>query len=135
MTKKTSLRPIRIFTEEVRKEAVSKIEKGQLNATTASREYGVCLATIYKWLNRYSRILKSSNVIVMAKKDLDKTKESLERELAQVYAELGKKQLQVDFLERLIREASSELGFDLKKNISLDATSGIKNIKDNTRGK
>lgn len=74
-------------------------------------------------------------MIVMAKKDLDKTKESLERELAQVYAELGKKQLQVDFLERLIREASSELGFDLKKNISLDATSGIKNIKDNTRGK
>lgn len=49
--KKTALRVQRIFSEDLRKEVVNRIECGHLSVTKATREYGVSVACIYKWLN------------------------------------------------------------------------------------
>ena len=111
---------------------VRRIELGTINVTTASREYGVSKTSIYRWLNQYSRILKSSEMMIMGKKDLDKDKQALENELQRVYAELAKKQLQVELMERVVAAASREVGYDLKKKCSPGSSVGISDIETNT---
>jgi transposase-like protein len=117
---------------EARKEVVRRIELGTMNVTTASREYGVSQTAIYKWLNQYSRTLKSSQMMIMGKKDLDKDKQALENELQKVYAELAKKQLQVEIMERVVAAASREIGYDLKKKCSPGSLGGTPIIETNT---
>lgn len=111
---------------------VRRIELGTMNVTTASREYGVTKTSIYRWLNQYSRTLKSSEMMIMGKKDLDKDKQMLENELQKVYAELAKKQLQVEIMERVVAAASKEVGYDLKKKCSMVSWPGTGNIETNT---
>ena len=64
---KTSLRPRRVFSEVLKKEAVQQIEQGHQGVAAVSREYSVNPATIYNWLNKYSRNLKRDQIIVVEK--------------------------------------------------------------------
>jgi hypothetical protein len=57
-----------------------------------------------------------------------KSEEQRKHELQQKVAELerivGQKQLEIDFLNKLLEVGSKELGFDLKKSFSFPPSSG-----------
>ena len=52
-----------------------------------------------------------------------KTKYFMQR-VAELERVVGQKQLEVDFLNKLMEIASAELGFDLKKNFSVKVSNG-----------
>lgn len=113
---KQSLRQRRIFSEEIRKSIVKDIESGKCTAMQAKQEIGVSLASIYKWINKYSRYLKSNRVLVVQNKsELYRTRE-LESRLKDLEAALGRKQMEIDFLNKLIEIAEKESGVLIKKN-------------------
>jgi len=59
MIKKLTIKPHRIFSEELRKEVVKSIESGKLTIAQAKRDYGIKgTQTVYDWIYRYSRTLK-----------------------------------------------------------------------------
>jgi len=124
MQQKLSLRQTRIFSEATKKKAVEDIEHGRATVLRMSREYGTSLQTIYNWLNKYSRHLHSSRRIVIEMESEGYKSKQLEKRIQELEAALGRKQLEIDFLNKMIEKGKEELGVDLKKKFSTPPFSG-----------
>ena len=115
---KREKRQRRVFSEALKKKVVKDIEDGKASIASVCREFSVSDVSVYNWLHKYSHYLqKGVKLVVEQQSEVYRSKE-LERELKEVQAALGKKQLQVEFLEMLLDLASKELGTDIKKNYS-----------------
>ena len=130
-TKKT-LRVFRYFSEEVRREVVKKIEQCELSITQATREYEVSTTAIYRWLNRYSRYLKSGYRLIVEKKSNTEQKEQMRQRIAELERVIGQKQLEIDILNKTLELGSREAGFDIKKKCSVKLSVGIVSTNGNT---
>lgn len=118
----------RHFSEAVRKAIVKEIDAG-LSKAEASRKYEVSLAAIYNWLNRYStQYTPSVRTIVEDKSEANKVLQ-LKADLKDAHAELGRAQIQLNFMNLLIETASKELGIDLKKNFDTKSSDSSKTQK------
>lgn len=124
--KKTALKAQRFFSEDLRKEVVKHIESGHLSVVQASREYDVTAQCIYKWLNKYSRNLKTGTRIVMEKDSVDKTIIELRKRIQDLEAALGRKSLESDLYKTMVELASKEYKTDIKKNFGNEASSNSK---------
>jgi transposase len=124
MNQKTNLRVSRVFSEALKKKVVKDIESGKATVLQASREYSVSFQAIYQWLNKYSRHLQSSKrIVVEMKSESYKTRE-LEKRIQELEAALGRKQLEVDFLNKMIELGSEQVGVDIKKKFSTPPFTG-----------
>lgn len=122
--KKTVLKQRRFFSDEVRKGVVRDIEQGKCTVLQASRELEVCQQTVYLWLYKYSQHLQKGRILVVQKQsEVYRTKE-LEKRIADLEAALGRKQMELDLLNKVLDLASKELTIDLKKNLSDLPSSG-----------
>lgn len=130
--KLNGLRRPRIFSEVLKKKIVKDLEMGIVSVCGVSREYSVSRAGIYKWLNKYSRYLHSTEKLVLQMdSESYKTKE-LEKRVQELEAALGRKQLEVDFLNRLLLQGKEELGVDLKKKSFTPRLPGSEQTKGRT---
>lgn len=126
---KESLRQVRIFSEALKKKAVKDIESGKASVLAVCREYQVSQQSVYNWLNNYSRHLQSQQkIVVQMDSEAYKTKE-LQKHIQELEAALGRKQLEVDFLNRLIDQGKEELGVDLKKKFFTPLFTGSEQTK------
>lgn len=115
--KKESLRQRRVFSEAIKKQVVQDIEKGKCSVIEASRELLVSDQSIYNWVHHYSRYLqKNKTLIVENKSEVYRSKE-LEKHIRELEAALGRKQMEIDLLEKVIDLANEEYSTDLKKNL------------------
>jgi transposase len=128
---KISLKPRRIFSDKLKKKIVKDIEQGKVNVTCVCREYEVSNTAVYKWLRRFSSHLHRSTTLVMQMDSEQYRSKELEKKVAELEAALGRKQLQIDYLNKLIEIAGLDMGIDLKKSISIPASDGL----DKTKGK
>jgi transposase-like protein len=132
MKEKFNLRPRRIFSEALKCKIVQDIQRGKSTVLAASREYDVSEQAVYGWLKKYSRHLQSSKVmVVQMDSESYKTKE-LEKKIRELEAALGRKQLEIDFLNKLIDVGKEELGVDLKKKFFTPPSNGSEATKENT---
>ena len=53
----------------------------------------------------------------------------LEKKIRELEAALGRKQLEIDYLNKLIEIAGEDMGIDLKKSIDMPALDGSEKIK------
>jgi transposase len=117
MAKKTNLRQMRVYSEDVRRHIVDLIERGDLTVAQAKREYDIgSFQTIYDWLYRYSRNLKKGTRLIMEKDSIDKTNEELRKRIAELEAALGRKSLEADLYKTMVELASKKHKIDLKKS-------------------
>lgn len=126
---KISLRPRRIFSDKLKKKIVQDIEKGKVNVSGASREYSVSIVAVYKWLKKYSAHLHPSTTLVMQMDSEQYRSKELAKKLTELEAALGRKQMEIDYLNKLIEIAGQDLGVDLKKNINMNASAGTGKTK------
>ena len=132
MSKLLSLRQKRTFSSDLKRKIVVDLESGKASVSQVIREYGVSTTSVYRWLNRYSRHLHSNRIIVMQMdSEAYKTKE-LEKKIQELEAALGRKQMEIDFLNQMLEQGKKELGIDLKKKPSIPPSTGSKSTKDNT---
>ena len=124
-----SLRQRRIFSDKLKKKIVKDIESGKVSVTAVSREYEVSIASIYLWLKKFSSHLHSSTTLVMQMDSEQYRSKELEKKVIELEAALGRKQMEVDYLNKLIEIAGEELGTDIKKNISIPVSDGSGKIK------
>jgi transposase-like protein len=122
---KTGLRQRRIFSEAVKKKAVKDIEKGVINVVGVCREYGVSGTSVYKWLKKFSTYLQPSQTIVVEMESEQYKRRELEEKLQELEAALGRKQMEIDYLNRLLDLAGKEFQVDLKKNFTGKHLNGI----------
>ena len=124
-----SLRQRRIFSDKLKRKIVKDITGGKVNVTAVSREYDVSIAAIYKWLKKFSADLHPSTTIVMQMDSEQYKSKELEKKVTELEAALGRKQMELDYLNKLIEIAEKELGTNIKKNIKLNASAGSGKIK------
>jgi transposase-like protein len=123
------LRPRRVFSDKLKKKIVQDIEKGKVNVLGVSREYSVSNASVYRWLKKFSTHLQPSTTLVMQMDSEQYRSKELEKKVAELEAALGRKQMEIDYLNKLIEIAGEDLDIDLKKNISLNASTGTGKTK------
>ena len=126
---KVSLRPRRIFSDVLKKKIVKDIEAGKVNVLGVSREYEVSENAVYMWLKKFSAHLHPTTTIVMQMDSEQYRTKELEKKIAELEAAVGRKQLEIDFLNKLIEIADQDMGIDIKKNIATHALAGTAKIK------
>ena len=127
---KSSLKPRRIFSDKLKRKIVKDIEQGKVNVSGVGREYQVSNVTVYRWLKKFSSHLHPSTTLVIQMDSEQYRSKELEKRVTELEAALGRKQLEIDYLNKLIEIAGEDMGIDLKKNINISALDGSGKIKD-----
>jgi transposase len=120
----------RIFSEEVKKQVVRDIEKGKCTVTQATRELSVSTTSIYKWMYKYSVYLHKDRVLVVANKSEAYRSNDLQKRITELEAALGRKQMEIDLLNKVLELAGKEQNVDLKKNFLSQLSNGIEFTKE-----
>lgn len=122
--RKSRIRRLRVFSEAYRKDVVEAYESGQFGARELSRLHHVSEATVYRWIARYSNLEKRGIQVVEMKDSSLKRVKDLEKQIAELERTVGQKQIMIDFLEKMIELAKTDLGIDIKKNFSTQPSAG-----------
>jgi transposase len=128
-TVKKSLKQHRVFSEDIKKQVIRDIEKGRCTVRQASRELQVSEQSIYNWLNRYSLNLQRQRVLVVENKSEAYRTKELQKRIQELEAALGRKQMEVDLLNKILEMASEEQKVDIKKNILRQLSNGTDSKK------
>lgn len=124
MTKKITIKSNRIFAEEFKKTCVKEYESGQFSVIELSKLYQINAVIIYRWIYKYSAYNKRKiKVVEMATSSKQKLKE-LQKKVSDLERVVGQKQLNIDFLEKMIEIAKNEYGIDIKKNFDTPPSTG-----------
>lgn len=129
LNKKTHLRQRRIFSEDFKKQTVKDIESGKCTVLQASREYDIAFQTVYNWLYKHSRYLKKNAVLVVETQSEQYQRKELEQKIKDLEAALGRKQMEIDMLNKFIDIANEAYHIDIKKNTSRKYSNGSGSIK------
>ena len=122
--KKKSLKQLKFFSEGVKKQTVKDIECGKCSVSEASRELMVSQQAVYTWIYKFSGYLQKNKILIVEDKSEGYRTRELEIKLQAAEAALGRKQMELDILNKLIELAGAELKMDLKKNFSSPASNG-----------
>ena len=123
-TKKVQIRGSRLFSEEFKKSCVQEYENGRFTVSELSKLYQVNPVQIYRWIYKFSTYNKRRiKVVEMADSSKKKLKELYNR-IEELERIVGQKQLNIDFLEKMIELAKDNYGIDVKKNSSTPPSIG-----------
>lgn len=121
----------RVFSEGIKRQAVKEYEKGEMTVLELSKFYQVSDQSIYNWIYKYSNFEKRSiQIIEMSKSSSQKIKE-LELKIKTLEQAVGVKQMNIDFLEKMIEIAKEEYNIDVKKNSDTPQSTGSVTTKKN----
>ncbi len=118
------LRKRRRYSESFKKRLVSEYEYGQLSVLQLSRLYGIAFQNIYSWIYKYSTFNEKGVRVVEDHESSSEKLKKLERQVLELEGLLGRKQIELDFLDKLIELASEDLQVDIKKNYSTGPSDG-----------
>ena len=129
---KFEVRERRIFSEELKKKAIKDLVSKRTTLKRLVNEHQVSANTVYRWLYKYSPYHEQKCTLVVQMKSEEAKNQDLRARIAELERVVGQKQLEVDFLNKLLEIGSAELGFDLKKNFSTPPSNGTGSISKNT---
>lgn len=107
---------IRIFSDEFKKSRVTEYEQGKFTVREISRLYGVNYQTVYTWIYKYSSYNKKGLRVVEMEKSSKQMVKELQNRIKELERIVGQKQLNIDYLEKMIELAKEEFDMDIKKN-------------------
>jgi hypothetical protein len=87
-------------------------------------EHQVSHQAIYTWLYKYSPYHDQKCTLIVQMKSEETKNSEWQKRVAELERIVGQKQLEIDFLNKLLEIGSSELGFDLKKNFNTSLSNG-----------
>ena len=112
-----SLREMRYFSEDFKRNKVREIEKNITSVSEVHREYNVSRAALYKWIYKYSMNMKKGvRQVIESNSDTKKImllKEKI-KELEQI---VGQKQIMIEFQDKMIEIAEEEYKIEIKKSL------------------
>lgn len=123
------LQPKRYFSETFKKTRVKEYETGEFTVNEISRLFSIKEGVIYRWIHQYSHYNKKKLRVVEMEESSTKKIKDLSTRISELERMLGQKQIRIDLLEKMIELAEQDLGIDVKKNFSTQASTGSKKIK------
>ncbi len=114
----------RRFTEDFKKSLVEDYESGQYSVLDLCKLHNIADTQIYDWIYKYSTINKKGYRVVEMKESSDLKVKALEQKIKDLESVVGRKQIEIDFLEKMIEIAKRDLNIDIKKNYSTPPSAG-----------
>jgi transposase-like protein len=119
----------RRYSEEYKRKLVQDFEKGIMSVPQMERQYGIKTSCIYRWIYKYSSYNeKNSRIVEMKHSQTNRVKE-LQEKVKELERAVGQKQMQIDYLEKMIDMTQQHYSIDIKKNFSTQPCGGSKTIK------
>lgn len=127
-TLKFKLQSRRYYSEAFKKQKVNEIITKKATIRELSKIYDIAPKLLYEWVNKYTLVGKDKvKVVLEMESEAQKTLFYKER-VAELERFLGQKQIEIEFLSKLIELASEELQVDIKKNFSTKLSNGSVSI-------
>jgi transposase len=108
-------RQLRVFSKELKKKLVEQIELKKLRVRDVVNLYKTSESTVYKWLEEYSSIKRTGSKMVVESESHETKITKLFETISELERNVGRKQLEIEFLEKVISMCSEEMGYDIKK--------------------
>lgn len=109
---------IRQFSEAFKIEKVKMLENKQVTVRQLSKIYNVSGTAIYNWIRRYSTKIEKLERVVLEKESEGAKTLELMNQLVNLERMVGLKQIEIEYLNKLIELSSEELGVDIKKKFA-----------------
>jgi transposase-like protein len=111
----SKIKEFRQFCIDFKKEKVKQIDEGKITVLQLSRIYEVSSTAVYKWVRKYSRYA-GQNEKVVVQKDSEQAKTLLLlKKVAELEQLVGQKQVEVEYLKKVIDFGSEITETDIKK--------------------
>lgn len=111
----SKIRKVRQFSCEFKKEKVKQIDEGKITVLQVSRIYEVSTTAVYKWVMKYSRYAGQNEKIVVEKLSEGARSAELLKKVAGLEQLVGQKQVEVEYLKKVIEFGSEVTQTDIKK--------------------
>ena len=119
-----SIRKQRKYSIEFKKRIVSDFESGKFSVLQLQKLHGVRNATIYSWIYKFSTFNEQGFRIIEMKDSSNKKMKELEARVKELERTVGRKQIMIDYLEKMMEIAKDELDIDIKKNFGTPQSTG-----------
>lgn len=114
----------RNFSEQFKKEKVKDLLDKRISIKQICDLWQISRVTAYNWLYKYSpHHSAGTKMVIQMESEAHKTLQLLQR-VAELERIVGQKQLEIDFLNKLMEVATEELGYDVKKNTAAKLSNG-----------
>ncbi len=123
------IRKKRKFSEEFKLKIVKEYESGEFSVLEMTKMYDISAQVIYRWIYKYSKYNKQSIQVVEMKDSQAHKMKQLEARIKELEQAVGQKQMNIDYLEKMIDLAKEHYDIDIKKNSNTLHCGGSKNIK------
>jgi transposase len=114
----------RVFSVELKKKLVEQIELKKLRVRDVVNLYQVTDASVYKWLRKFSTLKRTGIKMVVESESHETKVDKLLERIAELERNVGKKQLEIEFLDKVINICSQELGYNVKKKCTTTRLNG-----------
>ena len=119
----------RKFSEDLKLKIVKEYESGAFSVVEMTKVYDISYQTIYNWIYKYSKYNKKSIQVVEMKDSQAHKMKQMEARIKELERTVGQKQMNIDYLEKMIDLAKENFDIDIKKNSNTLHCGGSKNIK------
>lgn len=114
---KIILKQMRHFSKDFKKEKIQLLSEKKITIQEISTLYNVSITSVYRWVKIFNA-LPSNERMVVEKESEERKNLALLKKIADLEGIIGKKQVEVLFLESVIACGSNLLGEDLKKKFA-----------------
>ena len=118
------IRKQRKYSIEFKKRIVSDFESGKYSVPQLEKLHGVGNNTIYRWIYKFSTFNEQGFRIIEMKDSSNKKMKELESRVKELESTVGRKQIMIDYLEKMMEIAKDELDIDIKKNFGTPQSTG-----------
>ena len=118
------LRKRRVFADEFKQSLVKEFDTGQFSVNELCRLHGIANSAIYRWIYKFSTFNQKGYRIIEMKESSNKKLKELEQKVKDLEQIVGKKQIMIDYLEKMMEIAKDELDIDIKKNFNTSQSAG-----------
>ena len=119
-----SIRKQRKYSIEFKKRIVTDFESGKFSVQQLERLHGVSEKSIYRWIYKFSTFSEKGFRIVEMKDSSNQKMKELEARVKELERTVGRKQIMIDYLEKMMEIAKDELDIDIKKNFGTPQSTG-----------
>ena len=120
----------RKFSEDFKLKIVKKYETGEFSVGEMIKIYDISYQSIYNWIYKYSKYNKKSIQVVEMKDSQAHKLKQMEVRIKELERAVGQKQMNIDYLEKMIDLAKEHYDIDIKKNSNIPHSGGSKNTKE-----
>jgi transposase len=114
----------RFFSEAFKKEKIKEILTKKTTIKELSLRYEIADAVLYRWLKKYSPVPQSGIKIHYEMQSEEQKTLFYKEKVAELERMVGIKQIEIEFLNKIIELASKEMKVDLKKTFTTSASNG-----------